>query len=181
MSTTSFTVRTKDVYTVSFARLKYKGHLENISNNTLICSVNEEAGEVNKAYDFDGAGYGIPELMIKWKSEGRPWAVFAEHNYGESSSREHAALSPLFLGGRMISARALLGVLPLTFVNEADYDLVNGCASIETLDLLQMLNNSVSGVITLKVTNQDGSEHIIKTRHTMSKGPGRVFQGGPCD
>ena len=63
--------------------LKYKGHLENISYNTLIGAVNKETGEVNKAYDLNGDAYGIPELMIKWKDESRPWVVVAEHNYGE--------------------------------------------------------------------------------------------------
>ncbi|KAK9332765.1 aconitase family-domain-containing protein [Lipomyces starkeyi] len=181
---------TTDHISAAGAWLKYKGHLENISNNTLIGAMNEETGEVNKAYDFDGTGYGIPELMIKWKSEGRSWTVLAEHNYGEGSAREHAALSPRFLGGRMILCKSFArihetnlkkqGVLPLTFADEDDYNLVNGCATIETLDLLQMLNNSgdVSGGITLKVTNQDGSEHIIKTKHTMSKDQIEFFKAG---
>ncbi|KAK9456469.1 aconitase family-domain-containing protein [Dipodascopsis uninucleata] len=170
--------------------LKYKGHLENISYNTLIGAMNEETEEVNKAYDFDGSSFGIPELMIKWKDEGRPWAVIAEHNYGEGSAREHAALSPRFLGGRMILCKSFArihetnlkkqGILPLTFVNESDYDVIKGCDTIETLDLLEMLKNEGrgSGLLTVKVTNRDATQHIIKVRHTMSKDQIDFFKAG---
>ncbi|KAK9446460.1 aconitase family-domain-containing protein [Limtongia smithiae] len=181
---------TTDHISAAGAWLKYKGHLENISNNTLIGATNEETGEVNKAYDFDGQGYGIPELMIKWKEENRPWTVLAEHNYGEGSAREHAALSPRFLGGRMILCKSFArihetnlkkqGVLPLTFANESDYDLIKSGDMIETLDLLPMLDNlgAGSGLVTLKVTSKDGKETIIKARHTMSEDQVEFFKAG---
>ncbi|KAK7203195.1 aconitase family-domain-containing protein [Myxozyma melibiosi] len=181
---------TTDHISAAGAWLKYKGHLENISNNTLIGAMNEETGEVNKAYDFDGTGYGIPELMIKWKDEGRPWVVLAEHNYGEGSAREHAALSPRFLNGRMILCKSFArihetnlkkqGVLPLTFADEADYDKIKSCDALETLDLLEMLENEGkgSGLITLKATHRDGSEYVFKAKHTMSKDQIDFFKAG---
>ncbi|KAK9479926.1 aconitase family-domain-containing protein [Lipomyces japonicus] len=181
---------TTDHISAAGAWLKYKGHLENISNNTLIGAQNEETGEVNKAYDFDGTAYGIPELMIKWKKEHRPWVVVAEHNYGEGSAREHAALSPRFLGGEIILCKSFArihetnlkkqGILPLTFANEADYDLIKSGDTIETLNLLEVLANggAGSGIITLKVTGRDGSEHIIEAKHTLSKDQVEFFKAG---
>lgn len=181
---------TTDHISAAGAWLKYKGHLENISNNTLIGAMNEETEEVNKAYDFDGTGYGIPELMIKWKDEGRPWVVLAEHNYGEGSAREHAALSPRFLNGRMILCKSFArihetnlkkqGVLPLTFADESDYDKIKSCDTLETLDLLQMLENEGAGpgFITMKATSRDGTEHIFKAKHTMSKDQIDFFKAG---
>ncbi|KAK9462457.1 aconitase family-domain-containing protein [Lipomyces oligophaga] len=182
---------TTDHISAAGAWLKYKGHLENISNNTLIGAMNEETGEVNKAYDFDGTAYGIPELMIKWKGEGRPWVVLAEDNYGEGSAREHAALSPRFLNGRMILCKSFArihetnlkkqGVLPLTFANEGDYDAIASCDTIETLDLLPMLDSdgkAGNGVLNMKATKRDGSEHFFKAKHTMSKDQIDFFKAG---
>lgn len=170
--------------------LKYKGHLENISNNTLIGAQNEENGQVNVVSDFDGTEMSIPELMIKWKEEGRPWLVVAEHNYGEGSAREHAALSPRFLGGKIILVKSFArihetnlkkqGVLPLTFADEADYDKLNSTDVIETVDLLDMLekDGNNGGELTLKVTKRDGTQFEIKTKHTMSKDQVAFFRAG---
>lgn len=170
--------------------LKYKGHLENISYNTLIGAVNKETGEVNKAYDLNGDQYGIPELMIKWKEEGRPWVVVAEHNYGEGSAREHAALSPRFLGGSIILVKSFArihetnlkkqGMLPLTFADEADYDKISGGDVLTTIDLQDMIakEGNNGGVLRVKVTKKDGSSFEILTKHTMSKDQVEFFKAG---
>jgi homoaconitase len=170
--------------------LKYKGHLENISYNTLIGAVNKETGEVNKAYDLDGTGYGIPELMIKWNQEQRPWVVVAEHNYGEGSAREHAALSPRFLGGQMILVKSFArihetnlkkqGMLPLTFANEADYDKISSGDVLTTVNLVDMIEKGGDngGSITVKVTKKDGSSFEIETKHTMSVDQVEFFKAG---
>ena len=171
--------------------LKYKGHLENISNNTLIGAQNEENGKVNVVTDFDGTEMSIPDLMIKWKSEHRPWIVLAEHNYGEGSAREHAALSPRFLGGKIVMVKSFArihetnlkkqGVLPLTFADEADYDRISSTDKIETVDLLDMLEKEGNngGEITLRVTKRsDGSVFEIKAKHTMSKDQVDFFKAG---
>ncbi|KAK6884770.1 Homocitrate dehydratase, mitochondrial [Candida tropicalis] len=181
---------TTDHISAAGAWLKYKGHLENISYNTLIGAVNKETGEVNKAYDFDGKAYGIPELMIKWKNEQRPWVVVAEHNYGEGSAREHAALSPRFLGGSIILVKSFArihetnlkkqGMLPLTFADESDYDKISAGDLLTTIDLKDMIakDGNNGGTLRVKVTKKDGSEFEILAKHTMSKDQVEFFKAG---
>lgn len=181
---------TTDHISAAGAWLKYKGHLENISYNTLIGAVNKETGEVNKAYDLNGDQYSIPELMIKWKQEGRPWIVVAEHNYGEGSAREHAALSPRFLGGQVLLVKSFArihetnlkkqGMLPLTFADEADYDRISAGDLLTTVDLVDMVakDGNNGGTLTIKVTKKDGSEFDILCKHTMSKDQIEFFKAG---
>ncbi|KAK5781688.1 aconitate hydratase ACO2 PWA37_004586 [Arxiozyma heterogenica] len=170
--------------------LKYKGHLENISYNTLIGAQNKETGEVNKAYDLDGTAYDIPGLMMKWKKEHRPWSVVAEHNYGEGSAREHAALSPRFLGGEIILTKSFArihetnlkkqGILPLTFVDEADYDKIHSGDVLETVGLIDLVakDGNNGGFLDVKITKSNGESFIIKTKHTMSKDQIDFFKAG---
>lgn len=170
--------------------LKYKGHLENISNNTLIGAQNKETGEVNKAYDLDGTQYTIPDLMIKWKKDKRPWIVVAEHNYGEGSAREHAALSPRFLGGEIILVKSFArihetnlkkqGMLPLTFANEQDYDKIAAGDVMETVGLVELVakKGDNGGFLDVKVTKPSGETFIIKIKHTMSKDQVDFFNSG---
>lgn len=181
---------TTDHISAAGAWLKYKGHLENISNNTLIGAVNKETGEVNTAYDLNGDKYLIPELMIKWKEESRPWVVVAEHNYGEGSAREHAALSPRFLGGSIILVKSFArihetnlkkqGMLPLTFTDEADYDKISAGDLLTTVDLVDMLakDGDNGGFLKMKVQKKDGSEFEILCKHTMSKDQVEFFKAG---
>lgn len=170
--------------------LKYKGHLENISYNTLIGAVNKETGEVNTAYDLDGSAHTIPELMFKWKAEKRPWIVVAEHNYGEGSAREHAAMSPRFTGGLIILVKSFArihetnlkkqGMLPLTFANEADYDKISAGDQMDTVDLCDMVarDGDNGGVLTMRVTKRDGSTFDVLCKHTMSKDQIDFFKAG---
>ncbi|EGV66093.1 aconitate hydratase [Yamadazyma tenuis] len=182
---------TTDHISAAGAWLKYKGHLENISYNTLIGAVNKETGEVNTAYDLNGDKYGIPELMMKWKEDGRPWIVVAEHNYGEGSAREHAALSPRFLGGSIILVKSFArihetnlkkqGMLPLTFADEADYDKIVAGDLLTTIDLVDMMakDGNNGGTLRMKVTKKDGSgEFEILCKHTMSKDQVDFFKAG---
>ena len=169
--------------------LKYKGHLENISNNTLIGATNAETGEVNRAYDTDGSGMSIPDLARKWKARGQEWLVVGDQNYGEGSAREHAALQPRYLGGRIILCRSFAriheanlkkqGILPLTFAHEQDYDKISSCDDVETIGIRDLLNaTSTSGLITLKITKKDGSVESIPTKHTMSPEQVEYFKAG---
>lgn len=170
--------------------LKYKGHLENISYNTLIGAANQETGEINKAYDLDGTAYSIPELMLKWKAEQRPWIVVAEHNYGEGSAREHAAMSPRFTGGSIILVKSFArihetnlkkqGMLPLTFADESDYDKISAGDQISTVDLCDMVekDGDNGGHLTLRVTKRDGSQFHVTCKHTMSKDQIDFFKAG---
>ncbi|KAK6204781.1 aconitate hydratase [Scheffersomyces amazonensis] len=181
---------TTDHISAAGAWLKYKGHLENISYNTLIGAINQETGEVNKAYDLNGDQYSIPELMIKWKEESRPWIVIAEHNYGEGSAREHAALSPRFLGGSIILVKSFArihetnlkkqGMLPLTFANEEDYDKISSGDLITTIDLQDLIkkDGNNGGSLRVNVTKKDGTSFEILTKHTMSKDQIEFFKAG---
>lgn len=182
---------TTDHISAAGAWLKYKGHLENISYNTLIGALNKETQKVNHTIDAaDGSEQSIPDLMIKWKEQGKPWIVVAEHNYGEGSAREHAALSPRFLGGHAILVKSFArihetnlkkqGMLPLTFENEADYDKIQGCDTLETLDLLNMLEKGGDngGFVQMRATKADGSAFDFRARHTMSSDQVEFFKAG---
>ena len=175
---------TTDTISAAGPWLKYKGHLPNIAENTLIGAINAETGETNTVYDISDTtsrnnGMGIPALAKKWKSEGREWLVVAEHNYGEGSAREHAALQPRYLGGRIILAKSFArihetnlkkqGVVPLTFADEADYDRIAACDEVRTEGLLEVLRSGGQGDVVLVVKKTDGQEVEVKTRHTLSK------------
>lgn len=170
--------------------LKYKGHLENISENTLIGAVNAETGETNSVRDIDESTTTIPDLMKRWKSRDIPWAVVAEDNYGEGSAREHAALSPRFLGGRLVLVKSFArihetnlkkqGVLPLWFENPADYDKINSLDIIETIGLPDLVakKGDNGGTLGLKVTKPSGESFEITAKHTMSSDQVEFFAAG---
>ncbi|KAL3474589.1 aconitase family-domain-containing protein [Aspergillus californicus] len=169
---------TTDTISAAGPWLKYKGHLPNISANTLIGAVNAATGETNVAYDDAGKTYSIPDLAAKWKSEGKEWLVVAEDNYGEGSAREHAALQPRYLGGRVILAKSFArihetnlkkqGVVPLTFENKADYDKLDACDVVSTEGLYETLKNGGKGEVRVRVTKKSGEEVVIPTKHTLS-------------
>lgn len=181
---------TTDHISAAGAWLKYKGHLSNISNNTLIGAVNKESGEVNTAYDLDGSKFSIPDLMAKWKQENRPWIVVAEHNYGEGSAREHAALQPRFLGGKIILTKSFArihetnlkkqGMLPLTFANEADYDRLSSGDVLKTVNLVEMIekDGDNGGIIKMQVTKRNGEQFVFDCKHTMSADQVAFFKAG---
>jgi aconitate hydratase len=115
--------------------LKYRGHLDNISNNMLIGAINAANGEANSVKNtLTGEYQAVPDAARAYKANNVPWVVVGESNYGEGSSREHAALEPRHLGGRAIIVKSFArihetnlkkqGVLPLTFADEKDYDLI---------------------------------------------------------
>ncbi|KAF1839305.1 mitochondrial aconitate hydratase-like protein [Decorospora gaudefroyi] len=171
---------TTDTISAAGPWLKYKGHLPNISENTLIGAVNATTDEVNVAYDIDGKTSSIPALAKRWRDQGIEWLVVAEHNYGEGSAREHAALQPRYLGGRIILAKSFArihetnlkkqGIVPLTFANEADYDAFDACDDVETRGLWDVLKRGGQGEVELVVRkrNGGGGERVVKTRHTLS-------------
>lgn len=118
--------------------LKYRGHLENISQNCLIGAVNAENDKVNSVQNqLVPSEFGpVPSVAAYYRSKGLKWVVIGDHNYGEGSSREHAALEPRFLGGLAVIVKSFArihetnlkkqGMLALTFVNEKDYDRIKG-------------------------------------------------------
>merc|ERR1711953_1505053 len=149
--------------------LKYRGHLENISNNLLITAINEENEEMNKVKNQETGKYGgVPEIARQYKDAGINWVVFGDENYGEGSSREHAALEPRFLGGRAIIVKSFArihetnlkkqGMLPLTFNNKADYDKVKPDDKVSILGL-ETFQPGVS--LKCRLEHSDGSTQNI--------------------
>jgi len=156
--------------------LKYRGHLENISNNLLITAINSENEEMNKVKNQDTGAYGgVPEVARQYKEAGVNWVVFGDENYGEGSSREHAALEPRFLGGRAIIVKSFArihetnlkkqGMLPLTFNNKADYELVKPDDRVAIVGL----ESFAPGVpLNCVLTHSDGSTDTIVLDHTFN-------------
>ncbi|SZF01063.1 unnamed protein product [Blumeria hordei] len=179
---------TTDTISAAGPWLKYKGHLPNISANTLIGATNSATGEVNVAYDFDGSRSGIPELAQKWKDQNIPWLVVAEDNYGEGSAREHAALQPRYLGGRIILAKSFArihetnlkkqGIIPLKFSDPDDYNRIDACDEVHTIGLLDVLKGS-DNLISLGVKKYKTMEYFeIKVQHTLSKDQRKFILAG---
>ncbi len=129
--------------------LKYRGHLENISGNLFIGVVNAFTGAVGEGKDqLDGETRSFPDIAKHYGEAGVPWCAIGDQNYGEGSSREHAAMEPRFRNGRVIFARSFArihetnlkkqGLLPLTFVDPATYDLIDEDDRISVLGLGQL-------------------------------------------
>ncbi|KAF2156484.1 mitochondrial aconitate hydratase [Myriangium duriaei CBS 260.36] len=174
---------TTDTISAAGPWLKFKGHLPNIAENTLIGAINAETGEVNTAYSYSDPEKAdpktIPALAKDYKEKGIEWLVVAEHNYGEGSAREHAALQPRYLGARIVLAKSFArihetnlkkqGVVPLTFANEQDYDRLKAGDEVSTEGLWETLSNEGKGEVRLVVKGADGNEWRVETRHTLSR------------
>lgn len=157
--------------------LKYRGHLDNISNNMFIGAVNFENNEVNKIKNqLTGEYAGVPDVARHYKSKGVKWVAVGDENYGEGSSREHAALEPRHLGGRAIIVKSFArihetnlkkqGMLPLTFANAADYDKITPTDKISILGLKKL---SPGVPLDCEIKHEDGKVDKIKLNHTLNE------------
>jgi len=166
--------------------LKYRGHLDNISNNLLIGAVNSENGEINKIKNQMTGDYaGVPDVARHYKANGKPWVVVGDENYGEGSSREHAALEPRHLGGRAIIVKSFArihetnlkkqGMLPLTFANSSDYDKIQPTDLISLKGLKDLTPGKPLKCI---VKHADGSQDEVTLNHTMNAGQIEWFRAG---
>jgi len=166
--------------------LKYRGHLENISNNLLITAINEENEEMNKVKNQETGKFGgVPDVARQYKEAGINWVVFGDENYGEGSSREHAALEPRFLGGRAIIVKSFArihetnlkkqGMLPLTFNDKADYDKVKPDDKVSILGLETFQPGQP---LKCKLDHSDGSSDTIVLDHTFNAQQIQWFQAG---
>ncbi|KAK4705228.1 hypothetical protein P7C70_g980, partial [Phenoliferia sp. Uapishka_3] len=170
---------TTDEISAAGAWLKYKGHLSNLSENTLIGATNDENGKVNSVVVPGEAEGTFPEVAKRWKAAEQPWMIVTDHNYGEGSAREHASLQPRFLNCKMILARSFArihrtnltkqGVLPLTFINDADYSLISAGDHIATSGLDALLRGNLSAEVKVIVQKPDGALIEIATEHALSK------------
>lgn len=166
--------------------LKYRGHLDNIANNTLtgaINAFNEKADSVKNQLTGD---YGkVPDTARAYKAAGIPSVVVGDHNYGEGSSREHAAMQPRFLGVVAVIVKSFArihetnlkkqGMLALTFANEADYDLIR---EDDRLDFADLESFTEGKKLTLVAKHADGSKDTIKLNHTYNAQQIEWFKAG---
>ncbi|RMZ21626.1 hypothetical protein D0859_14359, partial [Hortaea werneckii] len=165
--------------------LKYRGHLDNISNNMLIGAINSANGEANKVKNFTTGEFdAVPNTARDYKRKGIQWVVIGDWNYGEGSSREHAALEPRHLGGLAIITRSFArihetnlkkqGMLPLTFDNPADYDKIQPDDKVDVM----CTELAVGKPVTLKVHPANGSAYDVKLNHTFNESQIEWFKNG---
>ena len=167
--------------------LKYRGHLTNISGNLFI--------GVNNAFSLDEAGTGIdrrdgstkslPDLAKAYKEAGISWIAVGDENYGEGSSREHAAMEPRYMGAKAILVRSFAriheanlkkqGVLALTFANPDDYERI---LVDDTIDILGLAELAPGSQVTVRINHANGNSTEIKANHTMSEEHIAWFKAG---
>ncbi|CAB1313045.1 unnamed protein product [Coregonus sp. 'balchen'] len=166
--------------------LKFRGHLDNISNNMLIGAVNIENDGVNKIKNqLTGEYGGVPDVARHYKANGLSWVVVGDDNYGEGSSREHAALEPRHLGGRCIIVKSFArihetnlkkqGMLPLTFQNPADYDKIRPDDKISIKGLATFAPGKPLYAV---VKHSDGTKDDFQLNHTFNETQIEWFQAG---
>ena len=156
--------------------LRYRGHLDNISNNCLIGAVNAYTEATNAVTNqLDGSVDEVPNVARAYKAAGVPSIVVGDHNYGEGSSREHAAMEPRHLGVRAVIVKSFArihetnlkkqGMLGLTFANEADYDRI---LADDTFNFTDLADFAPGKQLNLEVVHADGSIDNIKLNHTYN-------------
>lgn len=166
--------------------LKYRGHLDNISNNLLIGAVNAYNQETNKVLNTLSGEYGeVPETARAYKAEGIETIIIGDENYGEGSSREHAAMEPRHLGVKVVVVKSFArihetnlkkqGILAATFVNKGDYDKVK---EDDTFDVVGLTEFAPGKNLTLVLNHADGSKDEVEIAHTYSPGQIEWFKAG---
>lgn len=157
--------------------LRYRGHLDNISNNLLIGAVNAFGGATNEVVNqLTDDKMEVPASARAYKAANVPSIVVGDHNYGEGSSREHAAMEPRHLGVRAVIVKSFArihetnlkkqGMLGLTFVNEADYDKV---LEDDTFNFIDLEHFAPEKNLTLEAVHADGSKDLIPLAHTYNQ------------
>jgi len=156
--------------------LRFRGHLDNISDNTLTGAVNAFNKETNKVKNqITGEYSAVPETQRAYKEQGIGSIVIGDHNYGEGSSREHAAMQPRHLGVRVVLVKSFArihetnlkkqGMLALVFKNEADYDKIR---EDDTVDIIDLKDFAPEKPLTLVLHHADGSKDTIIANHTYN-------------
>ncbi len=166
--------------------LRFRGHLDNIANNTLTGAVNAYNQETNKVKNQLTGEYGeVPAVARAYKAAGVPSIVVGDHNYGEGSSREHAAMQPRFLGVVAVIVKSFArihetnlkkqGMLGLTFATEADYDKIQEADTMNFLDLDAFAEGKQ---LHLELVHTDGSKDVIALNHTYNDQQIEWFKAG---
>ena len=167
--------------------LKFRGHLENISDNMLSGAFDDAGGEAGHSTDWLSGETGVPisDIARRYKAEGLRWVVVGDENYGEGSSREHAAMSPRLLGAAAVIVRSFArihetnlkkqGVLPLTFADPADYDKVKPGDRVSILGLASLAQGQP---LQVKLAHRDGGEDTLTVNHTLNDEQIEWFKAG---
>ncbi len=166
--------------------LKFRGHLDNISNNMFIGAINYFTGDAGKIKNVFTSEYkSIPEVAREYKAKGTGWIVVGDENYGEGSSREHAAMEPRFLGGKAIIVKSFArihetnlkkqGMLPLTFANPSDYDKIQ---EDDRLSIIGLTELAPEKQLTLLIKHKDGKEEKVMLNQTFNDAQIKWFKAG---
>ncbi len=166
--------------------LRFRGHLDNISNNLLIGAVNAFNNESNKVKNqLTGEYDEVPKVQRFYKEKRIPTVIVGDHNYGEGSSREHAAMEPRHLGVKAVIVKSFArihetnlkkqGLLGVTFDNENDYDLIR---EDDTFNFIDLEAFAPGKQLTLEIVHADGSKDTIKLNHTYNRQQIEWFKAG---
>ena len=166
--------------------LRFRGHLDNISNNMLIGAVNAFTEKTNSVKNqLTGQYDTVPAVARGYKAAGIASVVVGDHNYGEGSSREHAAMEPRFLGVKAVLVKSFArihetnlkkqGMLGLTFANEADYNKIQ---EDDTINFIDLVDFAPGKPLTLEFVHADGSKDSILANHTYNEGQIGWFVAG---
>ena len=177
---------TTDHISMAGAWLKYRGHLDNISNNMLIGAINAFNQTANLVKNQITGVYGpVPDVQRSYKKAGVPTIVVGDHNYGEGSSREHAAMEPRHLGVGAVLVKSFArihetnlkkqGMLALTFAHEADYDKIQEDDVFNFTDLADFTSGKP---LTIELVHNDGGRDAIVANHTYNAQQIEWFKAG---
>ncbi|MCY1491024.1 Aconitate hydratase A [compost metagenome] len=166
--------------------LRFRGHLDNISNNMLIGAINAFNQKANSVKNqLNGKYDSVPAVQREYKAAGVPTIVVGDHNYGEGSSREHAAMEPRFLGVKAVLVKSFArihetnlkkqGMLALTFANEADYDKIQENDTFNFVDLKEFAPGKP---LTIELFHDNGTTETILANHTYNEGQIGWFVAG---
>ncbi|MDF1612737.1 aconitate hydratase [Stygiobacter electus] len=166
--------------------LKYRGHLDNISKNMFLGAINAFTGNAGEAKNqFTEFYQPVHEVAREYKAQGIGWIVVGDENYGEGSSREHAAMEPRFLGGKAIIAKSFArihetnlkkqGMLPLTFADPNDYDKIQ---EDDTFSLVGLNEFAPEKQLKLIIKHKDGQTEEIMLNHSFNTGQIEWFKAG---
>ena len=166
--------------------LKYRGHLENISGNYMIGAVNYFNDQTNSILNqLTGSYDTVPHIARAYRDSGSGSAVVGEENFGEGSSREHAAMEPRFLGVKVVLVKSFArihetnlkkqGVLPLTFLNKDDYNKIK---EDDKIDITGLANFAPESQLTVTLTHSDGTKEKFQSIHSYNESQIEWFKAG---
>lgn len=166
--------------------LRFRGHLDNISNNMFLGAINAFTGKAGETKNLLTGDYKqVHEVARDYKSKGLGWVVVGDENYGEGSSREHAAMEPRFLGGKAILVKSFArihetnlkkqGMLPLTFDNPDDFDKIK---EDDRLSIIGLKEFTPDKPLTVVIHHKDGSQEEIKVNHSFNENQIKWFKAG---